>query len=285
MNGSCAKFIVCGEYAALNGSSCVAYPLTKLRMEIGSPKGNILPNDEQKSKFLELSNLMGLGFTIDTLPKINSNIPLGAGLGSSAALCVELAKLKTKSVDPSKIFELARKGENLFHGKSSGVDPACISFEKAIVFQNSPHSVRMLRVHENFHSSYWILRKTDATHSTKDGIAECLSHPDWPSIEADIRVASKDIVKCLEQGLNESLVESLNKNSQSLQKLSCHTTRIEEACKELRSLGCLATKLTGSGFGGYVLGLIQKDKLRTAELKKNDLIISLAGVDETEEWT
>ncbi len=72
--------------------------------------------------------------------KIESELPVGSGLGSSAALSVSLTAgilefLKLKA-DNQKIFEIALKGEELFHGNPSGGDiAAClhgglISFKK-----------------------------------------------------------------------------------------------------------------------------------------------------------
>ncbi len=285
--GSSAKFIVCGEYAVLENSSCIAYPLKELRMHVGAKAGNLVATSEQTIKFLELSKKMGLDYSTDALPQINSTIPLGAGFGSSAALCVELAKQKDPEADPFKLFRMAKEGENIFHGNSSGVDPACIAFEKPIIYKRNPSEIRILRVHENFNDSFWILRHSGENHATSEGVKACTEHPDWNSICATIEESCKRTIKALEHGDLELLLKSLKTNSSALEKLGCNSAKVQEKSNELIELGSKVTKITGSGFGGYVLGWIDRAELQKnrAFLKKNDLIITFSGNDETREWT
>jgi len=58
--------------------------------------------------------------------KVDSNIPIGAGLGSSAAVIISclrsLAYLFTINWDPNKFLKIAKDIEHLQHGYSSGLD-------------------------------------------------------------------------------------------------------------------------------------------------------------------
>lgn len=61
---------------------------------------------------------------------INSEIPLGFGLGSSAALSVAysaaLMKLMKINFDNQLLYEIAFEGEKIFHGNPSGADVAAV---------------------------------------------------------------------------------------------------------------------------------------------------------------
>lgn len=64
-----------------------------------------------------------LGFSLE----ISSDLPIGSGLGSSAALILVIMKgilglLKAQPISDSVLLELARQAESLQHGQSSGLD-------------------------------------------------------------------------------------------------------------------------------------------------------------------
>ncbi|KAJ3433274.1 mevalonate kinase [Anaeramoeba flamelloides] len=80
--------------------------------------------------------------------EINSTIPIGSGLGSSASFCVSLAAsllIFFKKIDPinnkftqeqlEKINTIAYKGENIFHGSSSGIDNTISTFGGIFTYQ------------------------------------------------------------------------------------------------------------------------------------------------------
>lgn len=58
--------------------------------------------------------------------RLNSDIPMGVGLGSSAAMIVSIVeslnKLFTLNLSPEHLFEASRNTENFQHGNSSGLD-------------------------------------------------------------------------------------------------------------------------------------------------------------------
>ncbi len=285
--GSCGKFIVGGEYAVLEGAPCIAYPLSNLRLKlVDAEKANVELSEEQKTNFIAVAERIGLWISEDQLPQIYSEIPLGAGFGSSAALCVELAKRLSPQVDKFHRFEIARKAEDFFHGRSSGVDPACIAYEAPIVFQNQPISIENLELHQNFEGYYWLLRDSQSRHKTSEGIKSCMAHQRWGEAVVGIREAVNQMIQALKDGDTEALIEALRSNAQSLKLLPCHTPEIQSTCDELEAMGAKATKLSGGGFGGYVLGLMDRATLEKNRglLKRSDLVISLLGHDETREW-
>jgi len=72
--------------------------------------------------------------------QIHSQIPIGAGLGSSAALAVCLSAFFLNLIDKSKdlalINEYAFQIEKLFHGRPSGIDNAVATYGKYVLYEN-----------------------------------------------------------------------------------------------------------------------------------------------------
>lgn len=75
---------------------------------------------------------------------INSQIPIGSGMGSSAALCFGLISALNAcyelGLSKQQITEMATEIENLKHGKSSGIDVKSISFDGIVCFENGVQS-------------------------------------------------------------------------------------------------------------------------------------------------
>ena len=71
--------------------------------------------------------------------QISNSIPVGAGLGASAALCVAVGRwICWKGwLAESELPEFCRKLEDLFHGESSGVDVAVAISEKGLHFERN----------------------------------------------------------------------------------------------------------------------------------------------------
>ena len=67
----------------------------------------------------------------------NNEIPVGFGLGSSAAVCVAIGYwlCKNKIIKNKQILTVAQTLENIFHGKSSGLDVACVYKKQLILFE------------------------------------------------------------------------------------------------------------------------------------------------------
>lgn len=67
--------------------------------------------------------------------RVCSDVPLNAGLGSSAAFSVALAGAlccyEEGSADLARIFAFSLEAEAIFHSKTSGLDPFCALYGSA----------------------------------------------------------------------------------------------------------------------------------------------------------
>lgn len=148
-----AKLILFGEHAAVYGHPAIGLQLseqTVVRIQAHAGKewdlGRVQPADRQVMR--ELMNRLesalpelassGRGFV-----EIESTVPRGVGLGSSAALCAAAAGAGLAFIGAdgmtgtARAWELAHQLERMFHGTPSGIDTGLSLLPGLTAF--SPH--------------------------------------------------------------------------------------------------------------------------------------------------
>ncbi|MDW8190230.1 MAG: hypothetical protein RMK80_04585 [Pseudobdellovibrionaceae bacterium] len=155
---SVGKWILTGEHAVLRGVPALVFPLTSRRLFI---KGelHLLPGEDTALEQCQLEfggefgrDLQPLFYEIfkkalDLIPKgpkfvvkghlkIISELPLGAGLGTSASLSVALGRIfwNLGLVKEEELFSWATSLEHFFHGESSGVDVAAVLHQAPLLY-------------------------------------------------------------------------------------------------------------------------------------------------------
>ncbi|XP_061348483.1 mevalonate kinase isoform X1 [Gastrolobium bilobum] len=214
---------------------------------------------------------------------VSSELPLGSGLGSSAAFCVALAAVllaftDSVSVDVNhqgwlsfgeKELDLLNKwafeGEKIIHGKPSGIDNTVSTYGNVISFKSgslthmkSNVSIKMLitntKVGRNTKAlvsgvSERMLRHRDAmafVFSAVDSISQELTTIlKSPTPDDDLSVTEKE----------EKIEELMEMNQGLLQCMGVSHAAIETVLRTTLKYK-LASKLTGAGGGGCVLTLL-----------------------------
>jgi mevalonate kinase len=161
MNQFPAKLLLFGEYSVLVGSSALGIPVNAFKAEFGftdvikaesileAEKSNrILKKvseffDKNNNTFNRFIDIEKFKADIQKGLFLQSNIPMGSGLGSSGALCAAIynryscaEKVSQNENDPLKLKKLREnfsQMEAYFHGKSSGFDPLVSFLQKAIL--------------------------------------------------------------------------------------------------------------------------------------------------------
>jgi mevalonate kinase len=204
---------------------------------------------------------------------LKNSIPIGAGLGASAALCVALARWfeHLKLVNENDIYEFSRSLEDLFHGESSGVDIAVALSGAGLRFSRSGERATLaVKWNPQWYLSYSGQRGITSTcvRRVKDLIEK--NSELGLKIDADMREA----VRLAEVALGQSEAAGFANLQKSMSlALSCFErwdlVSDEPVAAHLRWLkeqGAIAVKPTGSGGGGYVLSLWQSAPPRMALL-------------------
>jgi mevalonate kinase len=146
-----SKLLLFGEYSILAGASAITLPLHDYSARLVLPDsvdGTDIESNEVLKKYIhyleenddlkEHIDIERLHSLIDEGLYLQSNIPQGYGLGSSASLCVAIYKSfgLTKLDHLLELKELYALMESYFHGKSSGLDPLTIHANR-ILYANS----------------------------------------------------------------------------------------------------------------------------------------------------
>ncbi|HEY6911490.1 MAG TPA: mevalonate kinase [Myxococcales bacterium] len=191
--------------------------------------------------------------------RVQSDIPLGSGLGSSAALGVALARAFKPGCDAAEAADLAMRLERVLHGAPSGVDPAACAREGVIFFtRGEPPAV------EDVRGSAWLAVALTGiargTHSTVMPLAERRkADPAIDGLLAQLGRLAREGRRLFEEGALEPLGARFDAAHAILRDLGVSCAELEQAVAGLRGAGALGAKLTGAGGGGAAIGLARDE--------------------------
>ncbi|MBL7716159.1 MAG: mevalonate kinase [Bdellovibrionales bacterium] len=257
------KIILTGEHAVLRGGRAVSIPCPDYFLRM-----TFQPKNENGFQSPDLDESV-LAQWKEKLPsgklRVESTIPVGSGLGSSAALSVALARFLV-AVGAARLTEdfsewnLARSIEDQFHGKSSGLDVATVAGEVPIVFQNGKASkLASLGARFSVHDSRVRL-------PTREAIAQVQglrTQDPARAQEIDLRMdqASQKAQAALAAGNLNDLAQAMNDAQGCFQDWGLVPSQAYEMMESLKQKGALAVKMTGAGGGGMVLALWPDNRL------------------------
>ena len=206
-----------------------------------------------------IPNTSGLKFTMV------STSPIGAGLGSSAAVSVALSyamlQLTNQQVEKDLINKWAFIGEKCIHGNPSGVDNLVSTYGGAILYKKGTEA-KLLDLSNN--PLQILLTHTKVPRSTKVLVSNVRKlYETYPDIITPI-LDSMDSIACKASEILiqkepdlQPLVPLININQGLLQSLGVSHETISKICLLSEQLNIGPTKLTGAGGGGCTLTLIQ----------------------------
>ncbi len=268
------KCILVGEHAVLRGVPSLVVPLKSRSLHLQYEKNSaplelVLKGDHGvdlkalvESVLLKAYELKGI--SRDSLQgrlTLESAVPVGAGMGASATLCVALTRWLgfLGYVQKSEYYEFARQLENLFHGESSGVDIAVALTGEGLRFlRYGDRKPLQMNWQPRWYISYSGKRgvTVDAVNKVKAFIAKD------PVFGAQVDEQMAQAVVKAEYALAQNaqngfplLVEAIELGAKCFEQWDLIAGEPAEHMAWLKKSGASAVKPTGSGGGGYVLSL------------------------------
>lgn len=282
------KWILAGEHAVLRGVPALVLPLKQFSMKFDYQNKNISSFDVKLGGTRgEELNLILWGLLEHALKKVNrtreeligvlkieSNLPLGAGLGASAALCVGFGQLFAHLgwIEENRIYEFSRELEGLFHGESSGVDIAIALDGVGLRFMRGGERTPLkLNWQPQLYLSYSgkrgmtsdCVKKVTELNVRNPGFGEKVDQQMRESVD----IAERALQTNSQHGF-QLLAQSLDLARDCFYQWELCDGALDQHMRELSQAGAYAVKPTGSGGGGYVLSLWQNEPPEYLKLEK-----------------
>lgn len=271
------KWILAGEHAVLRGHPALAFPLTSRFLELDYEPSTTSLDVEFCGEHGEELKLLFYGVIENALSRLkvkeplmgrfilSSSLPVGAGLGASAALCGAVARWCEAQgwIQSGEVYEFARTLEDLFHGESSGVDLAVSLSAQGIRFVRGGEKIPLKpKWSPRFYLSYSGRRgmTAECVNKVKDMFSTS------PQLAAQTDQKMREAVELAERALQMSEVEGqLHLEKALALARQCFETwdlcdgEVGTHMRQLVEAGASAVKPTGSGGGGYILSLWKTD--------------------------
>jgi mevalonate kinase len=264
------------------------FDLDSMAKELDGSDASFMPYFQFKKTFYELCTFLKLNHRLSQLDislTYDTKILVGMGLGSSASFILSLyyffVNLGRVFGDPvpeeisQETFEFLTDLENLFHGKSSGIDLLSImsgriglyeKLEGSWVVKKSLQALkRPLRL---------LLINSKQRKNTKESVGYLL---DYIRLKPEVRDRLKEIDELsnsifddlFDADYSNSIQQKINHNHRILKELSLSSDGLDQICEVFTKQG-LGCKMTGGGRGGFCLAIYdeaQTDKFESVRLE------------------
>ncbi|PXX71786.1 mevalonate kinase [Nocardia tenerifensis] len=296
-----AKTILVGEHTVVHGTPALAFPLPALSVRaIAGPVGAVKVNSSvgQQLRFVTESTsdqtepMSGPRVAVEEALRrwgkagavvevvVDCAIPHARGLGSSAACAGAavraVADLYGESLDATELYELVQRGEQVAHGRASGVDASAVSADGPIWFQagvSRPLTINL--------DAALVIADTGTYGATQRAVAAVRRKLEREPLRANrlLRRAEELIGSAaadLSAGRAEPLGSTLLAFHDLLDELGVSTPQLDNLVTAAMKAGALGAKLTGAGHGGCVLALTE-----TGDAERVSAALRRAGAAQT----
>lgn len=244
------KIILIGEHAVLHGQPAIAtrIPLQlTLSATMGPPGRAGLHDTRSRDALATAAAFFGLDPHHIQI-RTRSQLPVGGGLGSSAALSVALvralAELCTADIEQAELLRMATEVEHTFHGCSSGLDIHAVASHGLIWFQPGPQpQVSPLTVPAPLDFIVALSGKRRSTAAPVSALA-----PVGGSVVAMRRLGelTDQARTALISGDTSTLGHAMNGAHEEMSALGVSAPVLDRMVVLARAAGALGAKLTGA---------------------------------------
>lgn len=256
------KLILVGEHAVVHGHPAIAFAVelgttAMIRLRPGPGAGHREVASDWRDPLLDAALDVVLEGH-DAWVHIDTTLPIGRGMGSSAALSVALVRAfrpaaGRPSLHGEALFDAALQLERAFHATPSGLDVAVSVFGGALRYRRVDGRLDLVPLAR----PPWqvVVIDSGSAGSTRDLVAGVTSRR--PGIDPELARIG-ELVDAAGAVLDDAhaLGPLLNENHKLLGAIGVSTPVLDDICALARRAGALGAKLSGAGGGGVVLALV-----------------------------
>ncbi|GAA2172476.1 mevalonate kinase [Agrococcus versicolor] len=272
-----AKAILVGEHSVVHGAPAIATPLDALTITATAARAagpvTTLTTDDYMGSLDDAPE--GLAPTVAAVRlamdhvhaapldvEVRNEVPLSAGLGSSAATAAAIvraiARCADVDLDDATLHALVHQAEQVAHGTPSGLDARTVVAPGPIWFQAG--AARTLPVGA---AITIVVADSGSRGSTREMVAHVQSlrrtEPDHVADAiATLTQVVHDFAAALEVGDVDVLGRAMSTAHAQLRGLGVSTSQLDALVDAATTAGAAGAKLTGGGGGGCVLALARE---------------------------
>lgn len=270
-----SKLILLGEHAVVYGQPAIAIPFPlKIRAQVKRSIGEItissllytgtiegIPSEMNGISECIKNALMHLNKPLRDLHiTINSEIPLGRGLGSSAAVATAIVRgiflFFNMEITKEELFALVEISESHAHGKPSGIDMMAVASDSPIYFRRLEGACSFKAPNPLF----MVVADSGKIGETRRAVEKVKQNQiaDSERIDAVVNRIGDITEKAREtivRGDLRNLGTLLHKNHEELKTLGVSDEILDRMVDTAMNAGAIGAKLTGGGMGGCMVAL------------------------------
>jgi len=205
--------------------------------------------------------------------QIDSEIPLGAGLGSSSACCVAGAAAIFKlfgNISREEVLKLAIEAERTIFENTSGADCTVCTYGGIMEYDKNK-GFKKIEYEPNFQL---VIINSNIEHSTQSMVSKVKEFENKNKEEFSrlSNLESKlveDVLKLVKENKIQKIGQKMNQNQEYLEKIGISNKELTKMIK-IGQESSFGTKITGSGGGGCIFALTNESNLQNILKKFKD---------------
>jgi len=198
---------------------------------------------------------------------VESDIPIGVGLGSSSACCVAGAAAISRlfsETSKEEILELAIAAEKTIFQNTSGADCTVCTYGGIMEYDKKNGFIK-IKSEPDFHM---VIANSNIKHSTKSVVAEVnqfkeKNEGEFSKLCNNESELVEDVLKLLNKNDIKELGKKVIQNQEYLETIGVSNEKLRDMIK-IGQKSSFGAKITGAGGGGCILSLTDESNLENS---------------------
>mgnify|MGYP006415204241 FL=1 len=205
--------------------------------------------------------------------QIDSEIPLGAGLGSSSACCVAGAAAIFKlfgNISREEVLKLAIEAERTIFENTSGADCTVCTYGGIMEYDKNK-GFKKIEYEPNFQL---VIINSNMEHSTQSMVSkvkefENKNKEEFSKLSNLESKLVEDVLKLVKENKIQEIGQKMNQNQEYLENIGISNNELIKMIKTGQE-SSFGAKITGSGGGGCIFALTNESNLQNILKKFKD---------------